>query len=107
MPRSPKCSVCQIDNHEQVDTELQFGMSYREVAKRHGLSLASVGRHAKHHLNLTREGELAKSPAKAAGLAARVARLEAVVVELAVRGELHLEQEPGFVGLEEDDGLPF
>lgn len=58
-------------------------------------------------MNLAREGELPNSQTKASGLAARVARLEAVVVELAVRAELHLERESGCVSFEQDDPFPF
>ena len=106
MSRSAKCTVCQIDNRENVDAELQFGVPYREVAARHHLSLAAVGRHAKHHLNLTRGDELANARAQGPKLKERVVRLEGIVAVLAVKAQLQLEQEPVCV-FEEDDPYPF
>ena len=47
-----RCSICTHPNRDRIDQELADGAKYRDVARRHTITLAAVGRHADRHLPL-------------------------------------------------------
>jgi hypothetical protein len=48
MPR--KCSICDHDEHHALNVALVQRDAYRNIAKRYGVSIGALSRHAKDHL---------------------------------------------------------
>lgn len=46
-----KCSVCHHKKREEIDKQLVSGVSLRDIAKQHQLSVASVHRHKSEHIS--------------------------------------------------------
>jgi hypothetical protein len=50
MPRN--CSICRHPQRYEIEADLQAGLSYRDVARRHSISKDAVTRHRASHVSL-------------------------------------------------------
>jgi hypothetical protein len=50
MPR--KCTICRHAKRREIEADLQAGLSYRDVARRHSVSKDAVSRHRASHVSL-------------------------------------------------------
>jgi|SRR5690348_12428545 len=48
------CSICQRDDHEEIDIALASGQSLREVARQRGVSKSAIERHRNHARSVRR-----------------------------------------------------
>jgi hypothetical protein len=50
MPRT--CTICRHAKRYEIEADLQAGLPYRDVARRHGISKDAVSRHRASHVSL-------------------------------------------------------
>ena len=50
MPRT--CTVCRHAKRHEIEADLQAGLPYRDVARRHSISKDAVSRHRASHVSL-------------------------------------------------------
>ena len=50
MPR--KCTICRHAQRHEIEADLQAGLPYRDVARRHSISKDAVSRHRASHVSL-------------------------------------------------------
>ena len=50
MPRN--CTVCRHPQRQEIEADLQAGLPYRDVARRHSISKDAVSRHRASHVSL-------------------------------------------------------
>ncbi len=104
MPR--QCSVCRHGDRTMIESELIGGEAYRNIAKRHGLSTASVHRHRERHLpqrlaRAKRMNELAHADV----LLERLAALERKAKALTAKAEAGGEFRTALAGVREQGRL--
>jgi hypothetical protein len=49
MPR--RCSICSHSDHQEIDNELVGGQRYRDISRRHTVTISALARHRESHLS--------------------------------------------------------